>query len=182
MHKLLQSRDWRDIWSSGGGVRSTELLASCMATLLMQRPSRPTYFASPFITDFVLFDNRFRGFAALFPEFADHAEIRFSQFLAQLSATCDVRLMTTAMKQSAEFLENQFITNSGVQVKLTPEVSHEKGILAQTFYLEGSMNLTHKGVYINGEKITYYVPATASGADKIARAYLEFDRRWQNLH
>jgi len=152
-----------------------------MATLLMSAPGRPTYFASPFITDFPLFDNRFGGYGVFFPEFADASEIRLTQFLARLSTLAEVRIMTTRTKQSTEFIANEFIHGSRVQVKFAPEITHEKGILAQNFYLEGSMNLTYKGAYINGEKVTYYASGTDKGRDKIARVYLEFDRKWHNL-
>jgi hypothetical protein len=181
MSRSPEAREWRDIWSVGGAAALSDLLSSCMATLLMSRPTRPAYFASPFITDFPLFDNRFGAYGVFFPEFADASEIRLTQFLARLATLTEVRIMTTRTKQSAEFVSNEFIRGSRVHVKFAAEITHEKGILAQDFYLEGSMNLTYKGVYINGEKVMYYASGSPNGNEKIARAYLEFDRKWQNL-
>ena len=43
------------------------------------------------------------------------------------------------------------------------------------------MNITYSGVFIRGEKLTYYTAATSSGRAKIATAYVEFDRRWTIL-
>ncbi len=43
------------------------------------------------------------------------------------------------------------------------------------------MNITFSGVNINGEKITYHHANKTDGAKKIAGAYLEYNRRWDNL-
>ncbi len=175
------TRDFRDIWSYGGGARLSELLSSSLATLLLLRPSKPTYFASPWITDFVLFNNQFRAFSTLFPALADETRITFSKYIAQLSEVSEIRIMTTNSMISREFLEIDNLKRPGISFRIVPDLTHEKGILAQSFYIEGSMNLTHRGARVNGEKVTYCVAATQVGADKIARAYLEFDRRWDNL-
>ena len=175
------TRDFRDIWSYGGGARLTELLSSSLATLLLLKPSKPTYFASPWITDFVLFNNQFRAYSTLFPALADEARITLSRYIGQLSQVSEIRIMTTNSKLSRQFLELDSLKRQNVSFRIVPDLTHEKGILAQSFYVEGSMNLTHRGARVNGEKVTYCVASTQVGADKIARAYLEFDRRWDNL-
>ena len=43
------------------------------------------------------------------------------------------------------------------------------------------MNITFHGVHIRGEKITYHTASSDEGREKIARAYLEFDRYWRTL-
>jgi hypothetical protein len=69
----------------------------------------------------------------------------------------------------------------GLEWRFAPDEYHEKGILAPSFYIEGSMNITHNGIFVRGEKITYHTaPATGAHA-KVGAAYLEFDRRWNIL-
>ena len=175
------NRDFRDIWSYGGSARLSELLSSSLATLLLLRSSKPTYLASPWITDFTLYNNQFRAYSALFPALADEARITLSKYIARLSEISEVRIMTTKSRRSREFLQIHTLNRPNISHRIVSDLIHEKGILAQSFYIEGSMNLTHRGARVNGEKVTYFVGSTAVGADKIARAYLEFDRRWDNL-
>ena len=93
MAPVLKSRD---IWTHGGGWPLPDLLRSALASLLLLgKNDRPAYFASPWITDFDLFDNRFRDYAALFPQLAEQSWIRFSEYLRVLSTKLDVRLLTT---------------------------------------------------------------------------------------
>ncbi|MFD2577942.1 hypothetical protein ACFSTD_03490 [Novosphingobium colocasiae] len=114
---------------------------------------RPAYFASPWITDFDLFDNRFRDYAALFPRLADEPWIRFSHYLAKLSTKLDVRLLTTDNDRSGAFMSLPTLRASPrIACRLGDSKFHEKGILAPTFYIEGSMNITHHGVRVRGEK------------------------------
>lgn len=174
-------REWKDIWSYGSGTRLTDLLSSALALLLVVPPERPTYFASPYISDFELFNNEARNVASLFPALADQSKIRFKQFLIALSQVSDAWLITTESDSSLQFLDDEELRASEVQVRYAPDTAHEKGILADTFYLEGSMNLTFKGAHINGEKVTYYAGGTPNGEEKLSTAYIEFNRRWQNL-
>jgi hypothetical protein len=50
---------------------------------------------------------------------------------------------------------------------------HEKGLLADDFYLAGSMNLTYGGVELLEETVTF-----DTAADVIAQARLVFYERW----
>jgi hypothetical protein len=43
------------------------------------------------------------------------------------------------------------------------------------------MNITYSGVYVRGEKITYHSGAEPAMLAKIGKAYLEFNRRWDQL-
>ncbi|MER9482556.1 hypothetical protein NKI74_24740 [Mesorhizobium sp. M0494] len=180
MPPVLQSRD---IWTHGGGWPLPDLLRSALASLLLLREHRrPAYFASPWITDFDLFDNRFRDFAALFPRLAEQPWIRFSDYLTVLSTKLDVRLLTTDNDRSLAFMGIPALKNvARVSCRLGDSKFHEKGILAPTFYIEGSMNLTHHGVRVRGEKVVYHSVVGNSLPPKIAAAYLELDRHWKTL-
>lgn len=173
----------RDIWTHGGGWPLPDLLRSALSSLLLLgERDRPAYFASPWITDFDLFDNRFRDYAALFPRLAEQPWIRFSEYLQILSTKMDVRIVTTENARSAAFLANPNIRGAPRIISRFGESKfHEKGILAPTFYIEGSMNITHHGVRVRGEKVVYHSSGGRGIPAKIAGAYLEFDRHWDAI-
>lgn len=174
----------RDIWSHGSGSQLRNLLASALSTLLlMEGKDRPVYISSPWISNFVLFQNHYREFEALFPDLADHLEIRFSDYLKRLARKLPVRIITTKNDVSEAFLANflQIGPPPMVRYRFAKEEYHEKGLLAPSFYIEGSMNFTYRGVYVSEEKITYHCGLGQHGAQKILTAYLEFERRWNLL-
>jgi hypothetical protein len=170
----------RDIWSHGSGTQIRDLLSSSLASLLLMPASpRPVYFSSPWISDFALLENHFRQFSALFPELDGRAEIRFSEYIEALARRAHLRLIATRNDTSENFLACSAICRAtNLEWRFAPEEHHEKGILTPWFYIEGSMNITYSGVHVRGEKITYHVGADETGRQKIARAYLEFDRYW----
>lgn len=172
----------RDIWRHGSGQQLHDLIASASAILLLAGDDSHVYFSSPWMSDFTLLRNQFRAFGAALPELTDLNEISFSQYLSALSRHRPVRLVTTNTDTSNAFLRKEDVAEAaGIEVKIAGDNYHEKGILAPSFYIEGSMNITYQGVYVNGEKITYHAADDEQGSDKIARAYLEFDRLWERL-
>jgi len=173
----------RDIWSHGAGRPLPDFLASCLSTLLLLPvQDRPAYFSSPWMSDFPLFDNRFGAFATLLPALADQSRIRFSEYLAHLSENTKVRIITTRTEASLAFLQAPALHGrAGLEWRFAPDEYHEKGILAPSFYVEGSMNITHSGIFVRGEKITYHTAPPTGTHPKIGAAYLEFDRRWNLL-
>ncbi|MCY1079128.1 hypothetical protein [Archangium lansingense] len=172
----------RDIWSHGSGRQLPDLLGSAlMALLLRTDDARPAYFCSPWITNFTVARNAFRDFEFLLPDLSDQEAISFADYLVHLARSRPVRMVSTAQAVSLAFLQSPGLRSSGVEHRLAGDGFHEKGILAPGFYLEGSMNLTHNGVYVNGEKVTYHAESDSDGEGRIARAYLEFNRRWELL-
>jgi hypothetical protein len=161
------------------------LLASALAALLLAGESdTPVYFSSPWISDFVLLRNHYREVVPLFPDVAERSEIRFADYVVRLSQQRPVRIITTDTEASRTFLSSRAFAGTGAvrpEVRVAPREYHEKGILGPTFYIEGSMNITFSGVYVRDEKVTYHVASDAEGRDKVARAYLEFSRRWEGL-
>lgn len=172
----------RAVWSHGGGRLVADLVGSALISLLL-RPDdrRPAYFSSPWMSDFVVVRNWLQQFAVLFPELADRSEVRFADYLGRLSRNREVRLITTENPYSMTFLQHLALRGCRVQYRLAKEDYHEKGILGPGVYIEGSMNLTHSGVYLNDEKITLHTETEPDGQEQFVKAYLEFDRRWENL-
>ena len=102
--------------------------------------------------------------------------------IKKLALKFPIRIITTRNDYSEAFLSSlpQNKTER-IAYRFAKEEYHEKGLLAPYFYIEGSMNFTYHGIYINGEKITYHCVLGDQGQEKISRAYLEFDRRWEIL-
>jgi hypothetical protein len=161
------------------------LLGSALAVLLLAGDGEvPVYFSSPWISDFALLGNHYREVVPLFPDSAEQSEIRFVDYLLRLSEQRPVRIITTDTKVSRTFLSSPVLAGAAparLEARIAPTEYHEKGILAPGFYIEGSMNITFSGVYVRDEKVTYHAASDPVGRDKVARAYLEFDRRWETL-
>jgi hypothetical protein len=173
----------RDVWSHGSGSALHDLLSSALASLFMAPAgAEPAYFSSPWMSDFPLFDNHYGDFVALFPELADEPRIRFSDYLRQLSRKRPVCIITVRNPSSEYFAKSPaFHGSDGVCFRYAPETYHEKGVLTPAFYIEGSMNITYSGVYVRGEKITHHSGDEPALKAKIGKAYLEFNRRWDQL-
>lgn len=176
----------RDIWSKGGGDKIQDLLGSLLAAALLGASrNTPLYLCSPYLSDFRLLDNGFGQFSAMFvhsPELIDKDIILFSDMLAALSKRMPVRIVTVRHPSSAAFVDKiAALSEPNLQVRLAPDIYHEKGCLCDDFYIEGSMNFTYSGVYVRDEKVTCHIGLDAAGRRKIDAAFLEFDRLWSRL-
>ena len=161
------------------------MLGSFFGTLLLGADTeRPVYLISPWLSDFKLLDNTFGQFKDLFryhTNFADNPYILFSEVLIETSDRLPIRIITWPGEKSRTFACN-FVEVKNVQVKFeNTQKDHQKGLLSDLFYFEGSMNFTYSGVYINREKITCNAAFDSEGNRKINEAYLEFERIWGNL-
>lgn len=177
----------RDVWSSEGAQHLVDLLGSALSLLMLLEPGPdPVYFSSPWMSDFPLLANRYRQFASLFPDDDERASLRFTNYLVQLGQLRPVRLITAPTDTSRAFLRSLSLLAGGdprvrLEARLTAPEYHEKGVLAPTFYLEGSMNITYNGVFVKDEKVAFHAAGDPATDAKIARAYLEFNRRWSLL-
>ena len=171
----------RDIWSHGVGSTLQDLLASCCGSMMLNPgDNHPAYFSSPWMSNFVLFQNPFGEWDGIFPAFANQSEIRFADFLGELSKSRPIRLILVENPTSQTFVRTPVIANSpSVSYRYAPETYHEKGILTNQFYVEGSMNLTYSGVCRRDEKVVFH-PKEAN-EEKLNLAFLQFDRLWKNL-
>jgi hypothetical protein len=173
----------RSVWANSQSLELPDLVRTIFAlTLLAPDASRASYFCSPWMSDFPVFDNAFDEFSALFPDLAAQRQIWFSEFLIQLASVTTVRVVTTRSDTSRTFLANSKLSQQhGIEVRLADDMLHEKGILLPRFYLEGSMNITFMGIRIRQEKLVLHADRSASGTAAISNAYLEFNRRWDGL-
>lgn len=174
----------RSIWANGQSLELPDAIRTMFGlTLLDANGDRPIYFCSPWMSDFPVFDNAFGEFASLFPDLADQRQIRFSDFLIELANVTEVRIVTIRSETSRSFLANSRISrHRGIRIRFADDSLHEKGILTPRFYLEGSMNITFMGVRVRKEKLQLHSDRTNSGISAIGTAFLEFDRRWMQLH
>jgi hypothetical protein len=171
-----------DIWSNAANVELRQLFRSAMASLLLlDRAARPIYVCSPWISDFVVFENRFGEFARLVPKAEERTNIRLSDCLRQLAQTHVVRVISRRTEVTGAFLANPRLAEDGVAAVMADDDLHEKGFLSPIFYFEGSMNITYSGVHINREKLLYHAGSDLDVSRRMSLAYLELDRRWQQL-
>lgn len=173
----------RSIWARGTSQELPDLIRTLFGlTLLAGKSERSIYFCSPWISDFPVFNNVYREYASLSPDYSEQRQIRFSDFLLELSSFAHVRIVTTRADTSRAFLSDpRFARAERIQFRYADDNFHEKGILSPQFYLEGSMNITFMGVHIRQEKVLLHTNDYPAGQRMILGAYLEFDRRWERL-
>ena len=176
----------RDIHSRDGGKKVRDFLGSLVANLLLSKNlKKPVYLISPWLSDFCIFENKFGQYRDLFNqrlEFSENPSISFSHALLELATKVPVRIMSS-QKFSERFLA-LFSDEEGVSVKFKEDIEgteHQKGLLSESFYFEGSMNFTYSGVFRNKEKVTCNSVDYPDGKQKIANAYLEFERTWDHF-
>lgn len=175
----------RDIHSRDGGIAVRDLLASLLSGLLLdERTQRPVYLISPWLTDFRLLDNSLGQYRDLFRYQASVAEapsVLFSDVLMEISHRLPVRVITWPGPKSETFAASLADSARIDVVFEDARRDHQKGLLTDLFYLEGSMNFTYSGVYFNKEKITCTAAYDSTGVCRINDTYLEFDRIWSNV-
>ncbi|MDH4459453.1 MAG: phospholipase D-like domain-containing protein DpdK [Nevskia sp.] len=172
-----------DLWSNAANWQLRTLFRSAVGSFLMvdnPTKSKPVYLCSPWISDFVVFDNRFCEFDALVPSCTGTPRIWLSDCLRQLGKLHDVRVVSRNTEVSRQFF-GRLGLSSGVETRYATDSLHEKGFLTPHFYFEGSMNVTYSGVHINAEKVAYHAGDDAVVVERIGRAYLELNRRWVQM-
>ena len=84
-----------DLWSNSANLELRQLFRSAMASLLLlDAPTRPIYICSPWISDFIVFENRFGEFGHLVPGVEERSSIRLSECLRQLAHVHNVRIIS----------------------------------------------------------------------------------------
>jgi hypothetical protein len=171
----------RTLWA--GQDRSVEhLVRSALATLLLLRgEERPIYLSAPTFIDAPLFANTFGQYDGLFPALADQPQIGLGDVVRELGARGKVRLMTQRSDASEAFLATHLQGAAGVETVLASAPHPEVGLLTPSLFLSGALRFSPEGLQVGEDVLTYVVASSSAGEEAIARAYLEFDRRWKRL-
>ena len=152
-----------------------QLLQSLFAAELIA-PSRDFWIVSPWISDIPLLDNRDGSFQHLEPTWPT-STVRLSQVLGKLVGLgTNLRIACRPDERNLEFINNLDSTTEGSRTQLSIFRSndlHEKGILGDSFYLSGSMNLTYYGLTVNEEALQLH-----TDLEFIAEKRLHLASRW----
>jgi phosphatidylserine/phosphatidylglycerophosphate/cardiolipin synthase-like enzyme len=142
-------------------------IAECLQGLLVSEllsPGKRFIVVSPYMSDFPAIDNRADEFASLDSAWPS-ALVPFSKVIrALLTRGVAVRIASGPGDREADLRDRlqQGAAFDGTLTKLSlyelprdhKVFSHEKALVADTWAIYGSMNLTFRGVTMNGELIT----------------------------
>jgi hypothetical protein len=160
---------------SGPKVREIpDLLQSIFAAELLV-PSTQLWIVSPWISDIPLIDNEAGSFSSIEPEWPP-IRIRFSQVLqALIERGTRITIATRDVDHNRPFRDAlESLVSATTLTFVYAEELHEKGILGDAFFLNGSMNFTYNGVHVNSEILHLITdPAT------IAEAHITMRDRWR---
>jgi len=163
---------------SSSGSREINDLFSSLLICEMLKPSARFWLFSPWISDTVIVDNRYKAVSAFFPQIK--GPVRLADVIAFLSKKgSKIKMVTTKdseagegterflrrIKEIAPFTEVRYDTNL-----------HEKGVLTDNFYLAGSMNFTYNGLNIKRESIFL-----STDKSQIASQNISFAAYWDSL-
>ncbi|MEH0972214.1 phospholipase D-like domain-containing protein DpdK [Micromonospora sp. CPCC 205546] len=149
-------------------ARPHRLIAEALQSLIVSEllaPGRRLLIASPWISDVPLLDNRGGRFSALDATWGAQV-IRLSAILrALLAQQTNIYLHCGPGAPQTRFVErlHDVARRDGTEALFHPRQStheagsaldHEKAIGGDDWIVHGSMNLTYRGVEINGELVT----------------------------
>jgi phosphatidylserine/phosphatidylglycerophosphate/cardiolipin synthase-like enzyme len=170
----------RDLHSANTMLVPADFLQSLFVAELLF-PSRRLWISSAWISDVQLVDNSSRQFATLVPDWpADR--IRVSRVLrALVERGSEIVVVTNLAATNDDFLARVKAIGSDFpnRVRYGRAANlHEKGIVGDQFTLDGSMNLTFNGVYVNEENLIYRTDPGAVAARQIALMSRWRDELW----
>ena len=123
-------------------------------------PSSCLWLVSPWVSDIPVIDNRTNGFLSFEPRWV-RSLVSLSQVLAKLlELGTTVHIATRPDDHNTAFLDRmrRLAEPDGLSFHVhSAEELHEKGILADGFYLSGSMNFTFNGITLNEEFVNRYL-------------------------
>ena len=116
-----------DIWKNAASWRLRGLIQSSIANLLLARVyEHPIYLCSPWMSDFLVFDNSNGQFSSLVPDATDRIRINLSDCLSQLSIENDVRIVTKNAPCSTAFCDMPILSKSSIQVRISNDRSQHQ--------------------------------------------------------
>lgn len=151
----------------------SNILSSIFAIELL-KPGRELWIVSPWISDIEILDNTAGNFSSIVPTF-ERRQIKLSEIIRELvNKGCKVHIVFRPIDTNRYFLQNLNDIKEKLELKeIEMNEVHEKGLLSESFYLEGSMNFTYNGVHINIEKISFTLER-----EEIQQAFFQFRRTY----
>jgi phosphatidylserine/phosphatidylglycerophosphate/cardiolipin synthase-like enzyme len=167
----------RSLHTASSALVPADFLQSIFVAELLV-PSRRFWISSPWISDVELIDNSGRQFSSLSPTWpADR--IRLATILRTLLERGGrAAIFTNESRHNDEFVDRLTEMRTefdGLSVARVATL-HEKGIVADRFALDGSMNLTYNGVYVNEEYLIFRTDPAA-----VAERRLTLENRWREF-
>lgn len=144
-------------------------------------PGEEVFVVAPWISNIVVFDNRTGQFDTLNPQWGRRA-IRLIDVLTTLAAHGTyVRIYTRPEAHNRRFhlRFEKAVTDLALQSQCSCAERahlHTKGLLTETAFVDGSMNLTEHGVALNDESVTVSFAPTDIAAARVHFSAYESDR------
>ena len=153
----MSSAGARIIHTRFGPQQVADLLQTVFVAELVAT-SKCLWLVSPWVSDIPVLDNRANVFSTLVGDW-ERSHVRLASVLARLlQHGATVHVATRPDDHNRDFLQRLTVLAAGsthrLQTHLT-DTLHEKGILADGFYLSGSMNITHNGISFNQEVLHF---------------------------
>jgi PLD-like domain len=173
-----QRRIFKGASTTQSVIRELLTLVFCQELL---SPGAKLVIVAPWISDVPIFDNRAGNFSALNPEWGqrDIGVIEVLVHLCRAGTKVDVAVRPDEHNQLFVRKIAEAADEAGVSDSIRVgeiENLHTKGILADSWVILGSMNLTRNGIEINEEYVTYDV-----GPESVAGARVHFNRLLASL-
>jgi hypothetical protein len=153
------------------------LLSSCLIAGVLS-PSRRLWLTSPWVSDIAVIDNRNDAYREIAGEWPPR-DIGLARSLVSLAERgTEVCLLTRPDPHNLRFIQElqHLAIRAGARGKVAckvGEVLHEKGLLADDWYLSGSMNFTMNGIRVLDEALRFDTEPQI-----IAEAKIAFSSRW----
>lgn len=164
----------RHIHKRGAADAVPDLLETIFTAELVA-PSRCLWIVSPWISNIRILDNSALAYQSVEPSWPQ-GPVRLVPVLHKLlELGSEVVVATRPIVENESFLgalKNGLGHHPRLAVR-TAEELHTKGVLGDSFYLSGSMNLTVRGITINEEAVEYTTDPAV-----VAETALEFRGRW----
>ncbi|MCC7066698.1 MAG: phosphatidylserine/phosphatidylglycerophosphate/cardiolipin synthase family protein [Planctomycetes bacterium] len=142
--------------------RDLEALLQMLFIAELLEPSQQLWVVSPWLSDVPVIDNR-TGVLSRYSARWGEVHVRLLEVLHELAERgTEVRIVTQEHESNYEFLRaarrlSEGLTGRGCVSVQIDTVLHTKGILGDSFWMAGSMNLTAWGVQRNDEQVTLHV-------------------------
>jgi hypothetical protein len=172
---LIQARD---LFGPGQSRAIRDLLQSIFVAELM-RPSKRLWLIFGWVSDIEILDNSARQFSPLEADWPASG-IRLSSVLRSLlDRNASIIVIARDVEHNRSFM-NQLRplcehSNGRLILALKPGV-HEKGMLGDDFLLSGSMNLTHNGVNVTDEHLTFRTDLAS-----VEEWRISLEQKWEEL-